>query len=665
MTSAPPTWVESAEVPPLLRPSDVQIDVPVLNEQSDTNSALLPSLRSSVIIARILQVVTGALVLVYLGSTIFRSHHVTSTLYDGWIGNLGYGGCAALCGWRALTVRRARLAWTAVALSLVFFTLGAVLWTTLVQYQRPLPYPSVSDAFFLVFFPLAYLGVGMLAIASVPRRSFSIWLDGLIAALGFVSLESAVVLAAISANNHGNLSTVVTNFAYPVGDLILVALVIAVFSMRGWRCGSMWWMLGAGLAIFAFADSVYVLRVTSGTYITGTPLDSLWLIGTFLVASAAWQPRPARAHPARYEQPVAVPGLFVLSSAGILVYASIHHVLPLARVFAIATMLVGLARMAHAFVQLRSLAETKREARTDELTNLPNRRSFSETLTWCLTGMSAHESLAVLMIDLDRFKEINDSLGHKVGDEVLKQLGARLAKEVGGTSTVARFGGDEFGLLVSPLRDTSEAVEVAERVSLTLRRPLTVADMTLRVDASIGIVVTSGQSDDADALLQKADIAIVPGEASAPSLRDLFARGESSHRDAAGAHGSGTRCDLIARISLALPAEARPGLRSGGGRRGARPLGPSDARSPGPRSIPGPGGAKWPDGATGHHRARSSFGPASRVGRPRHGLDDGGQFLPHQPAGSDDAAARGRRVAAAWCGPIAVGDRNHRRMRDG
>jgi diguanylate cyclase (GGDEF)-like protein len=112
------------------------------------------------------------------------------------------------------------------------------------------------------------------------------------------------------------------------------------------------------------------------------------------------------------------------------------------------------------------------------------------------------------MIDLDRFKEINDSLGHKVGDEVLKQLGARLAEEVGTTATVARFGGDEFGLLISPLLDMSVAVRLAERVSLALRRPLSVVDMTLRVDASIGIVVTSGQSDDADALLQKADIAM-------------------------------------------------------------------------------------------------------------------------------------------------------------
>jgi diguanylate cyclase len=507
MTSEPAKWAVSSQLPqasgafpPLhLAPSE---------DRAPVGTDRIARHRPSVVAARSLQLVTGVLVFAYLWSTIFRAHHFTNTLFDGWIGNLGYGGCAALCAWRALTVRRLRLAWSAIAASLVLFLVGAVLWTTLVQYYRPVPYPSISDAFFLVFYPVAYLGVGLLAIASIPRGSLSIWLDGLIAALGFVTLETAVVLAAISGHNHGSVTTVLTNFAYPVGDLVLVAMVIVVMSMRGWRCGSTWWMLGAGLAIFAFADSVYVLRVTAGTYVTGTPLDSLWLIGTFLVASAAWQPQGARPHTVRHHQPAAIPGFFILSSLGLLVYASVYHVLPVARVCAVATMLVGFARMAYAYVQLRTLAETQREARTDDLTGLANRRSFLETLTACLRETSAEQSLAVLMIDLDRFKEINDSLGHNVGDEVLRRLGARLGEEVGSLATVARFGGDEFGLLISPLHDASVATGLADRVCHALRRPLEIAGMTLRVEASIGIIVTTGQGDDAGTLLQKADIAM-------------------------------------------------------------------------------------------------------------------------------------------------------------
>src|SRR3989442_3239298 len=109
---------------------------------------------------RILQVVTGALVLVYLASTLFRGRQGSSSFYDVWIGNLGYGGCAVLCGWRALATRKGRWAWGAIALSLVLFTAGAILWTTLVQNFNPVPYPSVADYCFLAFYPVAYLGVG-------------------------------------------------------------------------------------------------------------------------------------------------------------------------------------------------------------------------------------------------------------------------------------------------------------------------------------------------------------------------------------------------------------------------------------------------------------------------------------------------------------------------
>jgi hypothetical protein len=123
------------------------------------------------VVARGLQALTGALVVAYLASTIFRARHVSSTLYDGWIGNLGYGACALLCAVRAAVVRRQRLAWSAIALSLVLLTCGAVLWTTVVQFDRPVPYPSVSDLFFLVFYPVAYLGVGTLVVDGIGNGS--------------------------------------------------------------------------------------------------------------------------------------------------------------------------------------------------------------------------------------------------------------------------------------------------------------------------------------------------------------------------------------------------------------------------------------------------------------------------------------------------------------
>jgi diguanylate cyclase (GGDEF)-like protein len=454
------------------------------------------------------QALTAALILAYLASTVFRARGTTSTLFDGWVGNLAYLGCAVLCGLRAVAVRdRQRLGWAALAVSLGLFAAGNLLWTTVVQFMDPIPYPSASDAFFLLFYPVAYIGVGLMVRDTLPDRgSRAIWLDGIIAAFGVAALEAALVIAPISRHNVGDWITVGTNFAYPIGDLVLVAMLVAVFAVQGWRPGRMWWTLGAGLVLFAAADSVYVLRVLNKTYITGTPLDSMWMFGTFFMASAAWQVRGRLG--ARATQPVVVPAAFIVTSLLIVVSGTTRDVLPLGVALATCTLLLGIVRMAIAYQQLRTLAETRREARTDELTGLANRRLFYETLAACLEPGSGRQRLAVLMVDLDRFKEINDTLGHHVGDEVLRQLGPRLAEVAEPSAAIARLGGDEFGVLLAPLDDPKTATAVAERIRDVLHTRFQLDAITLRVDASIGIALAPEHGTAADILLQKADVAM-------------------------------------------------------------------------------------------------------------------------------------------------------------
>lgn len=459
---------------------------------------------------RTLGLITGALALVYLGSTILRTPGTSDYFFDVWVANLGYAGCATLCAWRAIARRRGRWGWGALAGALWLFTAGSVLWTAWVQYLIPLPYPSLSDACFLSFFVFAFPGIGLLVRETVPRTTKTIWIDGLIAALGVAALESTLVIGPIiNANHAGGFGTIATNIAYPIGDMVLVTMVVAVFAVRGWRLGPLWWTLGAGLVLFAAADSVYVLRVTSGTYVTGTPLDSLWLIGAFLMAFAAWQGMGvAAAKNTSIIQPTnVVPVLFLLSSLGIVAYAAGRSI-SLGVTLATATLLIAIARSAYAFRQLRALADSRREARTDELTGLPNRRLFFERLAVCFEPSPAPRRLAVLMIDLDRFKEINDSLGHHVGDDVLRQIGPRLIAAVGSTGTVARLGGDEFGLLLSPLVDPSAATDMAERVREALRQPFQLEGMSLRVDASIGIALAPEHGTTPESVLQKADVAM-------------------------------------------------------------------------------------------------------------------------------------------------------------
>jgi diguanylate cyclase len=456
-----------------------------------------------------LGLVTGALTLAYLGSTVLRKPGTSDYFFDVWVANVGYVGCATLCTWRAIARRRGRWGWGALAVGLWFFTAGSVLWTTWVQYFIPLPYPSISDASFLTFFVFAFPGIGLLVRETVPHTSKTIWIDGLIAALGVAALESTLVIGPIIKASTGvSDATLVTNIAYPIGDMVLVTMVVAVFAVRGWRPGRLWWTLGAGLVLFAAADSVFVLQVTTNTYVTGTPLDSLYLVGTFLMAFAAWQGMGVSAakSTSTIRPTNVVPVLFLLSSLGIVVFAAGRSI-SLGVILAIATLLIAIARSAYAFRQLRALADSRREARTDELTGLPNRRLFFESLAASLEPGAA-ETTAVLMIDLDRFKEINDSLGHHVGDDVLRQLGPRLTDAVGTSGTVARLGGDEFGLVLSAPIDAAAAIRVAERIREALRQPFQLEGMSLRVDASIGIALAPEHGTAPETLLQKADVAM-------------------------------------------------------------------------------------------------------------------------------------------------------------
>jgi diguanylate cyclase (GGDEF)-like protein/PAS domain S-box-containing protein len=149
----------------------------------------------------------------------------------------------------------------------------------------------------------------------------------------------------------------------------------------------------------------------------------------------------------------------------------------------------------------------------DPLTGLPNRVLFDEGLARALA--SAHvrrEMVAVLLLDLDGFKDFNDRLGHAAGDEILQTIARRLTVGLRLGETAARLGGDEFGLLLEGSHDPRAAVSVAERILEALRRPFAVGGRETAISASIGIAQGSGQVD-GDVLLRAADVALYRAKA--------------------------------------------------------------------------------------------------------------------------------------------------------
>ena len=145
----------------------------------------------------------------------------------------------------------------------------------------------------------------------------------------------------------------------------------------------------------------------------------------------------------------------------------------------------------------------------DALTGLPNRRLFLERLADAVAEAHATAGqVAVLLIDLDRFKEVNDQLGHHVGDLLLQAIGPALCDQVTDVVTVARMGGDEFAMCIPDVDGVDEAVRVAKRINGRLALPLAIEGFTIDIGASIGIALSPGDADDVSTVLQHADIAM-------------------------------------------------------------------------------------------------------------------------------------------------------------
>ncbi|TPJ30094.1 EAL domain-containing protein [Mesorhizobium sp. B2-7-2] len=160
----------------------------------------------------------------------------------------------------------------------------------------------------------------------------------------------------------------------------------------------------------------------------------------------------------------------------------------------------------------------------DTLTGLPNRALFEDRLRRTLLFASRDKTrIALLYLDLDRFKHINDTLGHPAGDELVRQTAARLKHAIREVDTVARLGGDEFAVILLDVPDVGSAEDIAERLLLKLREPFRLIDDQVFVSASVGIALSSGSDTDADELLRKADIALYEAKKNGRGRYELFA----------------------------------------------------------------------------------------------------------------------------------------------
>ena len=192
------------------------------------------------------------------------------------------------------------------------------------------------------------------------------------------------------------------------------------------------------------------------------------------------------------------------------------------------TMQAEIGRASTALDQARTQLQQSRDhlkdlAFHDPLTGLANRTLFSDRLTHALARLKRRDfECAVLLLDLDDFKVVNDSLGHAVGDELLVEVAGRLRAEVRPGDTAAELGGDEFAILLEDLSTPSEAMEIAHRLLVALRRPFTLRGRVVPVRASIGVAHGDSYATDADAALRNADVAMYAAKAEGKGRCEMF-----------------------------------------------------------------------------------------------------------------------------------------------
>ena len=405
---------------------------------------------------------------------------------------------AAGCLMRAASTRDERAAWFVLGLGILSFTLGDICFDFV--YNGSPPGVSICDAFYLAFYPACYAALALLVRSRVSSFDRSVWLDGLIAALAVSALSASVILQVVLTHTHGKRLTMFVNLAYPIADLILLAIVILVFALTGRRPGRAWATAGLAFGLITLADSVFLYLNATGGYAEGSLLDALWPAAMLLLAVAAWQPVD-REHSVELEGRflAATPLLCGLLALAVLVGARFHPHNLVADALAVAAILVVFLRTGISFLDnARLLERTRALSLTDPLTGLGNRRSLMTALERPFRRSDGVTTVFAIF-DLNGFKTYNDTFGHPSGDALLVRFATRLSDAAGRHGQAFRMGGDEFCILVPT---GSDALDEVVKLGIAA---LSEDGDGFHVGAEFGAVVLPDEAADATTALRLAD----------------------------------------------------------------------------------------------------------------------------------------------------------------
>ncbi|MFG3578210.1 putative bifunctional diguanylate cyclase/phosphodiesterase [Micromonospora chersina] len=467
-------------------------------------------------------------------------------------------GAVAVSTWAAVACARVarrhpaplRRFWALLAATMILAAVGRTVWTVERLGGHDLPHTPLVGGLFTagIVTGTAALLCSLAAPRSLVGQARTL-LDGVIVGLALIPIGWVVVFRDLA---DADLADPQRTFGllYPMLDLMQLTILVAVAGPARpmWRALT---LIGVGLATRAGADAVYVSLVAHGSYAAGHPIDVCWPLSYLLMGLATRYPPPPACEGEEETGDSPLPPWWRVALPYLPVGGAIVAVVLARRptgqtphmIFIGMMALLGVLALRQGLAaneNLRLVARLRRLAYSDQLTGLPNRLTFTRRLRRALRDGGP---VAVLLLDLDGFKQVNDRFGHAAGDRLLTTIAERMGDAIGPDGMIARLGGDEFAVLVAGDRPVPPE-RLAVRLLASLEPLPGEEDLGVHPSASIGIAEYGPQHTSHTDLLRDADIAMYAAKAAGKSA---YRTCTSQLRESAV-----TRAELIADLRRAV-----------------------------------------------------------------------------------------------------------------
>ncbi len=457
------------------------------------------------------QLVAVAAVLAYAASLYWSARTGSSPPFIRWLGRAALATPLVPIVERVWHRPELRFAWLTMGLAVALFNVASLLDLITVARVAPIVTGTPRDVVYLLSYVALAVALSVVGQQSFGPRAFSVRLDGAIAALTLAAWTSMYWFRTYI-ETTGRPLVAELNMFNPILVMALLVFLLAGLVPKHSRLDvSTSWLL-VGLTSFAAGDVIALDHAAFNVAATSAVVEVSRPLALCCIALAAW-PRFERRREARTLMEPArglnlLPVIFGTLSIMILSVSVVKSLSEATKFMALGSLLLVIIRMVMTQGEVRQLGKSNYvDAHTDHVTGLSNRRGFLEDGGVRLEELKPTEQLGIVLIDLDGFKEVNDSIGHAYGDELLKVVGQRFAKRLAARGTVARLGGDEFAYTFV-IDAGADPCASAKELARTLARAVSLDGTSLRVSASAGVALWPQHGATHAELLRSADVAM-------------------------------------------------------------------------------------------------------------------------------------------------------------